>query len=360
MGLQQHVHGSTHIKGHTLDLLITRSADQFLHSIRIDNSLISDHSLVHFSMKVQRPPNSKVTTSRRNYRKMDINDFQVKLAAKFSDYPFDSNPEILSNFFHATATDVLDDVVPVTTKVIINKVRAPWYTEELLLHRKNLRRLEMKWRNTQLEIDRQIFISVRSEYFRRCDDVKSSYHQRRIQEADSRKLFRIVGELSNANASNTNALPNNIPLTDLPSEFLIYFESKVAKLRNGLLVQQVDSHDILPPHVFTDFHPVTADQVQTVIKRSSTKSCDLDVLPSDIIKKSVNTLTPFLVDFFNCSLRTGIVPTHFKSAIIRPLLKKPDLDKNMLKSYRPVSNLTFFQKFLKELLHSNYIAILPG
>ena len=176
------MHGSTHIKGHTLDLLITRSSDQFLHSIRIDDFLISDHSLVHFSMKVQRPPNSKVTTPRRNYRQMNINDFQVKMAAKFSDYPCNTNPEILSEFFHATATDVLDDVVPVTTKVIINKVRAPWYTEELLLHRENLRRLEMKWRNTQLklEIDRQIFICMRSEYFRRCDDAKSSYHPRRI------------------------------------------------------------------------------------------------------------------------------------------------------------------------------------
>ena len=115
MGLQQHVHGSTHIKGHTLDLLITRSADQFLHSIRIDDSLISDHSVVHFGMKIQRPPNSKVTTSRRNYRTMNIDDLQVKLAAKFSDYPCATHPEMLSEFFNATATDVLDDVVPVTT-----------------------------------------------------------------------------------------------------------------------------------------------------------------------------------------------------------------------------------------------------
>ena len=288
---------------------------------------------------------------------MNINDFQVKLAAKFSDYPRDAYPEILSEFFHSTATYVLDEVVPVTTKVIIDKVRAPWYTEELLLHRKNVRRLEMKWRNTQLEIDRQIFISMRSDYFRRCDHVKSSYHRRRIQEADSRKLFNIVGELSNANASNSKALPNNIPLTDLPSEFLTYFESKVAMLRNGLVVQQDDSHDTLPPHVFTDFNPVIADQVKTIVKQSSAKSCDLDVLPSEIIKKSVNTLTPFLVDFFNCSLRTIIVPSHFKSAIIRPLLKKPDLDKNMLKSYRPVSNLPFLSKVLERIvaqqLHSH-------
>ena len=58
----------------------------------------------------------------------------------------------------------------------------------------------------------------------------------------------------------------------------------------------------------------------------------------------------------NKSLSTGIVPQHFKHALVKPLLKKANLDPNCLKHYRPVSNLPFLSKVLerivlKQLLH---------
>ena len=36
--------------------------------------------------------------------------------------------------------------------------------------------------------------------------------------------------------------------------------------------------------------------------------------------------------------------TALKTALIRPLLKKPGLDKEVLKNYRPVSNLCIYIK----------------
>ena len=38
----------------------------------------------------------------------------------------------------------------------------------------------------------------------------------------------------------------------------------------------------------------------------------------------------------------------FKQAIVTPLLKKPNLDSDMLKNYRPVSNLPFISKLKKK------------
>ena len=48
----------------------------------------------------------------------------------------------------------------------------------------------------------------------------------------------------------------------------------------------------------------------------------------------------------NLSLTSGIFPSIWKRAIIRPLLKKPGLDR-IFKNYRPVSNLNFILKLLK-------------
>ena len=51
----------------------------------------------------------------------------------------------------------------------------------------------------------------------------------------------------------------------------------------------------------------------------------------------------------NSSLSTGIFPSGAHSAIIKPLLKKASLDKNELKNYRPVSNITFIGKLVEKI-----------
>ena len=42
------------------------------------------------------------------------------------------------------------------------------------------------------------------------------------------------------------------------------------------------------------------------------------------------------------------MPTALKEAIVKPLLKKPSLDKEDFKNYRPVSNLAFLGKVIEK------------
>ena len=44
----------------------------------------------------------------------------------------------------------------------------------------------------------------------------------------------------------------------------------------------------------------------------------------------------------NHSCQTLAVPSEIKTAVTKPLLKKPSLDPNKLKNYRPISNLPSF------------------
>jgi len=46
-------------------------------------------------------------------------------------------------------------------------------------------------------------------------------------------------------------------------------------------------------------------------------------------------LLPLITAIINKSLVESKVPLYFKKANIRPLLKKPNLDKEELKNYRP-------------------------
>lgn len=45
--LVQHVQGSTHTSGHTLDLVISRHGEEPVKNVRVTDPVISDHSAVH-------------------------------------------------------------------------------------------------------------------------------------------------------------------------------------------------------------------------------------------------------------------------------------------------------------------------
>ena len=59
-------------------------------------------------------------------------------------------------------------------------------------------------------------------------------------------------------------------------------------------------------------------------------------------------LFPFITKIVNFSLSTSSVPNQFKSAVIKPILKKPSLDSNVLKNFRPVANLPFISKMAEK------------
>ena len=59
---------------------------------------------------------------------------------------------------------------------------------------------------------------------------------------------------------------------------------------------------------------------------------------------------PSLLVFINSCLRLGTVPAAFKHAVVRPLLKKPNLDPSVLSNFRPVSNLPFLSKVLEKVV----------
>ena len=80
------------------------------------------------------------------------------------------------------------------------------------------------------------------------------------------------------------------------------------------------------------------------------KTCELDPLPSTLLKDFLDDLIPYFTCVINKSLATGNFPSVFKSAVIRPLLKKPSLDPDNLKNYRPVSNLSLLSKLTEKIV----------
>ena len=80
-------------------------------------------------------------------------------------------------------------------------------------------------------------------------------------------------------------------------------------------------------------------------------SCELDPIPASVFNDFIDELIPVITMIINTSLATGIVPLSMKHALVKPLLKKPKLDPECLKNYRPVSNLfQFLSKVLERFV----------
>ncbi|XP_078518414.1 uncharacterized protein LOC144783164 [Lissotriton helveticus] len=73
----------------------------------------------------------------------------------------------------------------------------------------------------------------------------------------------------------------------------------------------------------------------------------LDPVPHKIWKEYEGELFPTLRLICNKSLASGVVPACWKRALVSPLLKKPSLDTECSKNYRPISLLPFPAKIVE-------------
>ena len=79
-------------------------------------------------------------------------------------------------------------------------------------------------------------------------------------------------------------------------------------------------------------------------------------MPTWMLKKCIAVFLPILTLLINLSLASGEFCAEFKKAHVIPLLKKFDLDRNILKNYRPVSNLPFLSKLIERIVCRQLIA----
>lgn len=99
------------------------------------------------------------------------------------------------------------------------------------------------------------------------------------------------------------------------------------------------------------FTPTTEKEIEKLIKTASSATCDLDPIPTKLLKtECLEILCPVITNIVNLSMSTGTFPTKFKHALVRPLLKKSHLDAEIMKNYRPVSNLTCVSKLIEKIV----------
>ena len=90
----------------------------------------------------------------------------------------------------------------------------------------------------------------------------------------------------------------------------------------------------------------TSDE-KKIILGMKINSCGIDPIPTKLLKVILPSVIKPITKIVNTSLQHRIFCKHWKTAVIRPLLKKIGLEL-ITSNYRPVSNLTFLSKVVEK------------
>ena len=160
--------------------------------------------------------------------------------------------------------------------------------------------------------------------------------------------------MSNRTGKNTeNPLPESENIEKLSNEFADHFLEKIQMVRVDLDQHpkyQPDRHDV--PKL-TEFHPMSKKEILKIMNEMLTKYCELDAIPTAILKKLAPYIREIITRIVNVSLTEGKFPSQWRIASIRPLLKKLGLEL-LAKNYRPVNNLSFLSKLIEKCMLSQF------
>ena len=73
------------------------------------------------------------------------------------------------------------------------------------------------------------------------------------------------------------------------------------------------------------FERASEDEIKKLILNLSSKSCDLDPIPTSVFKNCLDILITPITDIINISMETSTFPQNFKEGHVRPQLKKTSL-----------------------------------
>ena len=191
-------------------------------------------------------------------------------------------------------------------------------------------------------------------------------------------MYKTVNSLLNSTVQKLPSCTSNVTLSNKFAEYFTYKVSDIrTELDNQYLSQNRDSdfpsdsvNESSRPsvssssdntrvctvnvtdnskcsHIMQGFCLVNEEEVKKIISKLPNKTSPLDPIPTWLLKKFINTLLPVIMSIINNSLRIGSFPSVLREAVITPLIKKPTLNPDLLKNYRPVSNLPTLGKILE-------------
>ena len=236
----------------------------------------------------------------------------------------------------------------------------------------DIRALKAKRRKNEV-ILRKNPLFVNFEIFQKsCVAVKYAIEENKTQtihkritdsNGDQKKLFYIIKTL--LGRQKKLVLPDYSDPITLASTFnicilLIRLRTSVQfpLLESSLPPYSFESMDSIMPicaNLFDRFTMITSEELIKIVSVMNKTTCSSDPFPSKLLMSHLPTIIDTIMRIINLCLSTSVFPASFKSAVVLHLIKKPGLDPQVFKNYRPVSNLSFLSKLIEKVISSRIL-----
>ena len=218
------------------------------------------------------------------------------------------------------------------------------------------RRVECKWLLDKNNSDKFLeFYRLRHLTTNILNQAEKNYICKLVHDncAKTKLIFAICNNL--LGRSQDHPLPPGFTDKELAKHFSKYFISKIANIRDTLTAKQ---SQLQPPPVLRQsivpcmdsFRLLSDNEVSVIVRKSPTKTCKADPIPTTLLKDILPNIVPLLREIVNKPLQTGTFLDDLKVALVRPLLKKINLDLGE-KNYRPVSNCQYIGKLIERAVN---------
>ena len=353
--LVQVVDSPTHRAGHTLDIVITRS-DEEISQVEVSDISLSDHFLISFLTDCKIKRTFYETRTYRNIKRVDMDNFTNDLAEVIQDIPTNRSLGVVVGDYNVKMANLIDRHAPKVTKEFKIVPSAPWFDMEYKELRKERRKAEKKYKRSGNCDDKEAFKCFRKQTTELALLKKRQYYTEKIDNAQNKpkELFKIVNRLRDVKQE--CGLPSASSNDELANKFLVYFKDKIVKIRDSFTTNSEfnTAPELVPEDgLLNAFEPATDDELRTIILSYGVSCSPEDPIPVGLLKQNIDLLLPFWLQVVNLSLSTGSMDC-LKSAVVIPLLKELDefIDTEILKNYRPVSNLLFLSKLIERCVAS--------
>ena len=352
-GLVQHISGATHIKGKTLDILLS-SHSNLIKDIKVleHNSVCkSDHLPIVFEIKTK--VRRKKPTKRKSYNFKRANwealnrdfsrvDWGAWLDSTDIDLAWKNFKSIFSHF-------VNKHIQPLTIK---SEFQPPWFDSELFQACRKKERARQKFKHSGCMLDEVKFIDSRREF----KSLGAQKMRDNMYNSDDPAIITKTFWSHHKFATNTHRIPDRM---HLGSTFRDTSLDK-ANLFNKYFCDQfseTSSYDVPidfsnDAHFDIDFSPCNVSLM--LLRINSNKASGPDGIHGKILKKCASSLTHPLSILFKLSYNTGSLPKEWKLAHVVPIHKKGS--KENVENYRPISLTSLVMKSFERIVKDKLIS----
>ncbi len=357
--LIQHVHGPTHNRGHTLDLLISRGLN--ISSIVIKDVALSDHFCIFFDILISVTTESRSVSVRKRCINENTSVLFMKAISLTPSISADS-VDLLLDSFDSKVKNVIDDIAPIKVSKKNGRQKSFWRKSTAVQNMKRqCRKAERMWRKTKLEIHYSIYKDSLHAFNLELDTARQTFFSNLINSNlnNTRTLFATVERLTNP----PSQIPSEMLSDSKCNEFASFFSEKISNIRKEIgtsscntgvtQIRQQSQKEV----TMSVFKTIDSKILEEIVQHLKSSTCYLDTFPTSFFKSVLNCLEADLLEVVNTSLLSGTFPNSLKT-VVKPLLKKSNLDNTMLSNYRPISNLPFIGKIIEKVVFNqlnNYL-----